>query len=344
MKISWFILCVIFLLKGYAQTGGPKEARKYFESGDFQGCLDIIQSGQFSRKEGSEWLRLKTLCHLYLNDRLAADSAAQQLLEADPTYKDRPHDDPPEMGQLLSKYESLPRMIFGMNTGWNGSFVKVDRSFSTSNSQVIYYPQDGLEKGATFHFQAGLHVQFFAHKKVGVILEPTIVRTSYKKYYQNMAGWESQNFEELQLLECPVWIRYSPTHRKWKPFIQAGINYGRLNSAFGEFSSRQKQGKQVEVVQTYDLIELRKKNQWNLCFSTGLMLRTPRAWFMVDFRYMPALTLMNKPENRYIDARLIFDQQYVDDNFRLNFYRLSLVIAPLLSRSPWGYQAVRIRK
>lgn len=335
----FFALLLSFATALYAQQSCSQrlnQAEDYFEQGRLleiealiRGCLN--QEGGFTEPEKVRAYKLLVKVAIFTDNEPKAEEEFVNLLLVDPVHILQP-EDPSELRVLRAKFRTAPVFRIEAKVGLNGSMPSVDQAFST-------FPSNGEEKEYGFPSGIGFQIDVAATRHLksgieagaGVQYRQSSYTVSADPSDVNDAGFGTEITNSQVALRFPVFVRYNLNYsylgeRPFTPYIMLGASLDYFLSA--KYTQADRSGG-TSVSLTGDDTDLKKFNQINDINASvflglgGKYTLKKGNFLLVEVRYDKALSLYNAPEQRYANARLHSDLQFVEDDLFLNFVSLN---------------------
>ncbi|GAA5026284.1 hypothetical protein GCM10011506_11660 [Marivirga lumbricoides] len=327
-----FILCFAALQNAYAQK--PKEednacvlnlerANEMYREGKIDLIIDqllpCLNGTRLNKENKVRAYRLLVITQLYFNERDAAADYMVELLKLEPEYEINENLDPTEFIQLYNRFRTYPILLVGLHAGGNYSFPTVHRNFSldnTSTSLGSYTPEMGYSVGIS------LEIPFFNKWSVLTNINYLYNKFEYDKKQYNYS--EVIYLEEQSWMEIPVEIKYYINEGDFRLYAQAGASVQylldasasitRLDSLNEELGNQTVAGPSVNMKDHRMPFNLSAKGAigftWKGVIGNGYLLGS------ISYTY--GLNDVNNPKERYSNSELLYDYNYVDNDFSMN--------------------------
>lgn len=278
----------------------------------------------FTDEEKSQAYRLLTLTYLYLNETQNAENAMLAFLKLNHYYKINEAVDPTEFINLYNQFRTRPVYLITPKLGTNVSFVQVMKNFSLDNSTKVHYNYQ-----PELSYQIGISLAIPLIPRISVIPEIYLSGKNYS-YKNNLFGYESLSFNEQQTrVQVPILLMYTLENDKWfHPFLEGGVSVnGLLNSTASmnriDHTGNEEIKKQV-TGPNINMNPQRKRLNYTAVIGTGFTYKKDRNIFIASVRYNVGLLNEVKPRMRYSNQELIYKYGYLDNDFKLNYFSLSV--------------------
>ena len=244
-----------------------------------------------------------------------------------------------------NKYYVAPRWLVGLKLGTN---------FTSPHPLTRYQvltpaSETGIEdyrKDYVFHpaysrgLQAGIILEYALRKNLSVTAQPTIgslgfqYKNSFKREEKSAADTVTLNYthrQKLNYIEMPVLLKYRFIKTKLKPYVQAGVYCGLLQSAvktLDAVSEPLEEGYKDEAI--VNIKELLTRFNVGLWIGGGIGYETGEIRLAVEVNYKHGLNNIIDKDRRYDNPELRFAYYDVFDDIKVSNVELSLkVMLPL---------------
>ncbi len=299
------------------------QAELLFEQGIIEEIPEILSGcikDGFSPEEKVRAQKLLILTYIFDNNIPEAEAVLFDFLKDNPEYVAAP-DDPAEFVLLLSGFRTIPYLSVGMFTGGNLSAANMVEHYGP------YNPGNGKGSFAMNApgFQIGAAVNAFLTDWMEVNAEALFEINSFT--YSNVQyGFAEVNLKEThQRFEFPVTATFYQIHNEWMPYLRAGMSYGILTSASGNFRRSYINNDVSGPLESLDVdITGRRRTGFvNLIAGAGIKYKIPRGHVYFDLRYYYGLSQKVIPEGRWQHDE-VFQFFTSDSNFFLDHLAFSL--------------------
>ena len=323
----YFVLALFVMLvqKGFAQTDSCiiklKNAGVGYEQGDYDGTIRMLQSAlsgcSLSREDKIQANKLLILSYLKIDNLEEADRAAERIMNLDPYYKPDKFKDDPKLSALFEKYHPAPQFRIGIRGGINLASVDVVQSYS------IVHPDNasGLDEyKKQAGFQLGLTSEYKTWKDLWLSLEFQFRQSKYEHLLYDVENTTIDYSEKLSYLDVPLSFKYYFLKGDVKPYLQAGASFSFLSGAISTTT-------RDDLKDLVDRIDLRNKFATGFLAGAGLSYAVKGIQFFMDARYVYYPDNVNKEGTRYSDPVNVFKYYYLDDDFRLDIFQVSVGVS-----------------
>jgi len=329
-------LC-IFPLTGLAQCSKTlKNAQRAFEAGKIERIplmlSECLEYGGFSRQEEIMAYRLLLDVYLFQDQEASAEFAMESLLKLEPEYNFDPTIDAPEVLYLYNSFRTRPVMRVNISSGINISVVDVMTHYTVEDeSEALgeYGGRIGTMTGGTVSFPVlgsfdiGVGAYYLGRSygygdsilntsTIGIITD-TISIVGLKQIHHT--------------IEVPVTLMYTlGIKNKWKlqPYVYGGLSFNYLVKAIGTEVSIQTPPNEKVTATLVDMTSLRNPITYNAVGGGGFRYKLGVDFLTFEFRATIGLNNVVDWRKRYSDPTLLYEYSYVDSDFRLFTYGISL--------------------
>ncbi|GAA0192039.1 hypothetical protein GCM10009122_54770 [Fulvivirga kasyanovii] len=304
-----------------------RQARTVYDEGrihELPALLESCLKNGFTDDEKTEAYRLLVLAYLYLDEAEKADEAMLALLRHNNQFQINPQADPAEFINLYNSFRTKPIFSYGIKGGGNISLVNVLSNYGVHDQRTTmgeYTPAPGYVVGGM--------IEVIVRKNLTLSGELTLAgyNLDYSNSFSNVDSVnrfiESQEITETQTwLSVPITVQYQFAGGKFNPYVLLG------GSANYLFSSSFKGETQTSIENfegaTVDLTDQRNKINFSAIAGAGIKIKVGKNHFVAEARFNYGILNQVKEENRLSNQELIFDYGYVDDDFKLNSFSVSL--------------------
>lgn len=319
------ILVLTLLLSSQSRAQNCLEsllnAQKHLDEGNTEKCLQLVQNCiSENGKESNKWqaYRLKSIAHLLQQQRDSAIQAAEMMLSIHPTYIPTNRNDPQEFIKLLQDIVVIPKFSLGLaiSTGANISRVNVLQPYLLADYKKHYKNINGIEFGT----------------EIGMSLNPNMVvqlgvLASVKKFGIEYAfsNWEVDITEKQTYLDFPLNLKYifNPT-RKLRPYLLGGVFGGYMMYDQASFHSTYLPENKQYSLNKLDMMDKRNRFNYGGNLGGGVLYKLNKGHFCFQASYFKSLANVNKAESRFSSDEQMFTYFYLDDDFRVDNFSLSV--------------------
>ncbi|MDB4533470.1 PorT family protein [Vicingaceae bacterium] len=265
----------------------------------------------------------KLLIDVYLfDDRVElAEETMEKLLVFEPEMKPNELLDSKEFTTLFDSYRTIPLFSVGITAGINYSSITVDKEFGTYNTDLY----DGIYTAPDFGFQVGLNADYLIYKNLYVNIEALFANKKFS-YKTELNTFSTLEFKESEsTLQVPLTISYHIGKGRIKPTFKAGA-YANYNfSTKSEFIRAYTENTQANITgPLIDVSPMRESITYGLIGGLGVKYKVKEAYWFLDAAYSYTLASSVNPLERYSNSELLYDYQYVDDDFSMNNIFISI--------------------
>lgn len=302
------------------------EARRFYQLGQIEKVPRTLESCMekgFSKEQKSDAYELLVLTYQYDNQPAEAEETYIDLLKHDPEYTINEKNTPNELLRLYKTYHAPPVYSIGFLGGLNLAFGQRIQSYSLSNSDekpFSEYDNDGLG------FQVGLTVKRYISKKFELNLDLIYNNIRYERTLSQLGFANIIYKEDQKIFKFPLTATYDFEMGKFSPYVRLGGGLSYLFNSEATLEREYPQTSNLPGVTGPPINILGQRNNINF-FSTagvGLKFKIPRGIIVLDARHNWYFLQQNRPSKRYENNVLVYEYHYLDDDFKLGNFSLSL--------------------
>ncbi|MCU0420599.1 MAG: PorT family protein [Cyclobacteriaceae bacterium] len=307
-------------------------ATEAFSVGHFS-TVRLMLSDSLTRKMSNEQKQrtfaMLAQVYLILDKPRTADSCYLLLLRANPEFVPTPETDPIDIVYLSQKFTTrplfTPHVRLGMPLAWATNL------FSTNTSSLATDASQSVRPNV--EFGAGIEWNYNDHFSIGT--EALLSFRSYGKRITGISLHDEVNIIDKQSwVDVPLYLKYSDSKGKWRPYGYAGAALNLLLSSRATigFINRSpslgvetpEEGVDVNTTDSRYLINR------SLLLGAGVKYKYGKDFFFAEVRYMAGLNNQTKPDQVYVrgdEGTLVPEAtkyQYVFGLFRLNAVSISV--------------------
>jgi hypothetical protein len=340
------------------------EAKKNFDAGQVEKVKEIIvrcftDFPKVSNEKKEESYKLLTESYLFSSDIDNGQKFFEKMLRINPLFE-ADSTDPGTSYDLIylsRTYRRNPLISVYANAGANYSMLEILQNYNTDNNnrRAQDYKQFTLGFNAALGFEIPVWNQFtfamecnFAMRSY--LYNDTVFMTSnLNNPRQAEYQYGTTKFNEQQLyIDIPLMVRYEhylPKFKKIIPYLYAGITPNFLLSAnlvnVERSTSRETLGggaviggENIIPVAGPDLkpyngtpaekLELRNKFNISGILGAGAKIRVGSDFIILEARYNRFILNSVNLNNRYNNKELVYQFGYVDNDFRMDNFSLTL--------------------
>jgi hypothetical protein len=320
-NIIFLLSCAMLTASVYGQDDCLlvlKKAQKNYEEGiiesipnDLSGC---IKSGLNGKDKVAAY---KLLINVYLFDdrKDLANEMMVDLLTYEPEMKPNELIDSKEFITLFESYRTIPLYSIGVTAGINYSQIGLLTEFGTYNTDLY----DGTYSSPDFGFQVGLNANYLIKNNLYANIEALFSNNKFN-YFTELNSFSTLEFNESQsTLFVPLTLSYHFGKRRLKPTLKLG-GYGVFNfSSSSEFVRTYTDNSQNNITgPRVSMSDMRNKLTYGLIGSLGVKYKVKEAYWFLDAGYAFSLKSSVDATQRISNNELVYEYQYVDDDFKVS--------------------------
>lgn len=301
-----------------------KKVQKDYEEGVIENIPKELSSCIESGLKGEDKVTAyKLLINVYLFDdrKILAEETMEKLLNYEPEMKPNVLIDSKEFITLFESYRTIPLYSIGITAGVNYSQIKLLTEFGTYNTDVY----DGTYSSPDFGFQVGLNADYLIKNNFYVNVEALFSNNKFN-YITDLNEFSTLEFKESQSkLLIPLTISYHLGKRRLKPTLKIG-GYGAFNfNTSSEFIRTYTDNSQSNITgPRVGMSSMRNKITYGLIGSLGVKYKVKEAYWFLDASYALGMRSSVNPSERFSNSELIYEYQYVDDDFQMSNILISI--------------------
>jgi len=339
-NVNRIVVCFFLLLlsiRGWTQEDCAsvlKKAQSYYVDGELERIPVLLKScmeSGFYRQEKIEAYKLLISTYLFQDMDNKADSIMLKLLQYEPEVTMNRNEDI-EFIKLFETYQTQPSFSLGLTAGMNAPMIQFINTYTTSGygslSNIRSSPLPGAEFGLNFGHSLGreLYLKYGANFR--------------KLSYTNVLDLDDSTFttfEESTLsVDFPISFSISLKTKKnvFKPYFKLGLT-PTLLFMDDAYVQKQLESQNIEDISGPKIDMLNERRMFNLISSVslGVKYKIPRAFISFEVQFNRSLMNQWSGNPRYSVGLLTYNYQYVDQDFRINFFSFSLGYDYLLYKS-----------
>lgn len=327
-RLFFLILLILKVAIGQSQDCEEtlNKATAEFDAGRFYGLPSLLKpclDNGFSSEQKVRAYLLLTQAYLVLEDPIAAEDSYLKLLKADPEYLPSKEKDPIDVFYLSKKFTATPIFTPHFRVGINTSWTSVIYNVGTDP-----YPE--VSKKSIFKpgYLIGGGMDWNVTDNWSLCGEANYSFKSFKKNTRNISGDDGLTVVEKQnWLDIPVYVKYSKSTGKIRPFAYGGFAINLLLSDRASLEGVDRspsQGNVQSSIEPGDSKLTSKRNFMNraILLGGGVKYKVGKDFVFVDVRCMPGLSNLVKPDENYlVDGQLdnaTTKYRWVSDLYRIN--------------------------
>lgn len=329
MKKQTHLLFMVAFLAGFctlqanAQTDSCaiklKNANTGYDQGDYDGTIKLLQSAlqecRLDKNEKIQANKLLIMSYLKVDNLEAADNTAADIMKIDPYYKPDKFKDDPKLSALFDKYQPIPSFRIGFSAGINGTSIDVENTYSIVHDDEA--SADLASYDSKTGFQLGLAGEYRVFKNLWVQLEGQFRQSSYEHVLDSVEGTTINYSEKLSYFDIPLSVKYYIMDKTFAPYVEAGATFSFMTNAL----STTERDDQKDIVNRTDY-----RNTYMTGFfgGAGVAYRMKGVSVFAAFRYTYFGDNVNKEGTRYDDLTNVFKYYYIDDDFCMDNWQISV--------------------
>lgn len=298
-------------------------ARSTYEQGRLHELPDLLKAclnNGFTQQEKVEAYKFLALSYIYLEEPEKADEAMLNLLQTDHYFEINEAVDPAEFVALYKTFRTHPIYRIGVKAGPNATWPNLISSNGSSDGTGEYIYKPGFQVGLAFEIplssklilnpELQFQAKSFSYSQKGVELTPDTIF--------NISSIEKQNW-----LSLPVTVQYLIGKSKLNPYVAIGVSLDYLLTAT-QTPHKLREGYQDVKEESIDIINQRKKINYNLVASAGVKYKITGGFLVADVRILYGLSALNDKSMIYTNPQIYNNYNFVDGIFRQSSVSLNV--------------------
>jgi Outer membrane protein beta-barrel domain len=344
MCLRKFLVAVLFSL-GVIVSHAQNEceltltrATEEFNAGHLYGIPSMLNDC-LNKHQNREWRQRAYLLlaetYLLLEDPLGAENSYLEVLHANPEYLTDPQRDPIDLVYLSKKFTATPIFAFYAMLGPNISPMRVIHDVTIGGepqTQQSYNVRLGWQLGGGLDFNYDDNLTFSAGFNY--------VFTGFQHVTTDLFG---PNKDIVEFLDRQTWavvpltVRYSHAVGNIRPYGYAGysanfllrdkgiINVFNRDSRISTTESTNEELASADAeTPNLNLSEHRQRFNGSFLLGGGVKYKYKLDFFFVDVRYSFGIKNVANAQNRFNNYAEGLPYPYVDDDFRMDNFAISL--------------------
>ncbi|MDH5397755.1 MAG: outer membrane beta-barrel protein [Cyclobacteriaceae bacterium] len=315
-------------------------ANEEFDAGHFYNVPrllnDCLKGNGLTREQKLQAYYLLTRTYLYLDVPDSADYSYLEFLRIDPEYQAEESRDPIDIVYLAEKFTTSPVFSLWGKGGANLNQAIVVHPWGIGNTSLS---EENYKIGGGFQLSGGAELHLGDYFSVGIDL-----RTGLNEYTfsEGLFSDDSVHTRDRSIWgDVPVFVKYTYKGKQYSPYILAGFESNFLMSSkliIPEFMNIEGAKSETSQEPKIDMMKGRNFYSKSLLFGAGVLYKVGYNYICLELNYSTGLDNLSRPEGKYdgitveaedgIYKRLNYHVPgkfgYVDDDFRLNHFRLNI--------------------
>ena len=314
------------------------QATEEFNAGHLYG-IPAMLNDCINKNQKSEWRQRAYLLlaetYLLLEDPIGAENSYLEVLRANPEYVTDPQRDPIDLVYLSKKFTATPIFAFYAMLGANTSPMRVIHDVTIggeAQTQQSYKLRLGWQIGGGIDYNYNDNITFSAGFNY--------VFTGFQHVTTDLFG---PNKDIVEFLDRQTWavvpltIRYTHGVGKVRPYGYAGYSanfllrdkgiinvYNRdTRASTNEDASEELASAEAETP-NLNLNDHRQRLNGSFLLGGGVKYKYKLDFFFVDVRYSFGIKNITNSENRFNNYSQGLPYPYVDDDFRMDNFAVSV--------------------
>jgi opacity protein-like surface antigen len=313
-------------------------ATEEFNAGHLYG-IPAMLNDCINRNQNSEWRQRAYLLlaetYLLLEDPIGAENSYLEVLRANPEYVTDPQRDPIDLVYLSKKFTATPIFAFYAMLGPNTSPMRVIHDVTIGGE-----PQTQQSYKLILGWQIGGGVDYNYNDNITFSAGFNYVFTGFQHVTTDLFG---PNKDIVEFLDRQTWavvpltVRYTHGVGKVRPYGYAGysVNFllrdkGIINVYNRDTRVSTNEGAPEELASAeaetpnLNLTDHRQRLNGSFLLGGGVKYKYKLDYFFVDVRYSFGIKNITNSENRFNNYSEGLPYPYVDDDFRMDNFAISV--------------------
>ena len=326
-RLFFFILSFIFMRVVLSQsscTQNLNEAENAYKEGRLKDIETLINpcllQHRFLKAESIRAYKLLTLLHLYNDEYDKAETSFLNLIHTQHEYPIDYENDPTVFIDFYKKYRTKPIFRISFNVGLTNTRPDIIETFGTYDTSE---PDRNSLYSSSLGPQFGVGIEYNLFWNVDVVGEVNLANRILKIEEQSdfIGGYTLNTTEEQRWLEFPLYLRVGRSIKNYIPYAYFGASFNYLTrSVVADGSRDQVKKTDIDLIQN----DLRDRINGSFVAGIGVKLKTQNNFVKLDLRYSQGRSNVVDQSGRYNNRELVFELGHVDNNFRQNFFSLTV--------------------
>ncbi|NMM49328.1 porin family protein [Marinigracilibium pacificum] len=301
-----------------------RQAQQLYEVGHFKDIPSLLENcinGGFTKEEKVQALKLLVLTDIFMDNWYEADTSMVDFLHAKPDYEVNPDFDPSEFINLYNSFRTWPAWSFGFKIGSNISTINITELYGVDNTIA-----DSSSSSINPGLQIGIIGEHMINESLHAFAEIQFSQNNFTKT-SRLFDYNQQEVKENQTwFGIPFGLRYTFKGKKIRPFIYLGGDVSYLMSSIGNVTRLGSFETRPIVSPNFDYVNSGVRNRLNVSAigGFGIKIKTGIHNVIIDVRGQKGFPNLSTVDNRFGDRELLYRFGYVDDDFQLNSFSLSV--------------------
>ena len=329
LPYTLFLILFLLSINSFAQESACafklEEAEALYETGildSIPSMLRLCIDDGFDNEELARAYKLLILTYLFEDNEEMAELTMNKFLRKFPKYELKVTD-PVEFTYLYKSYQTIPVYSIGVIGGVNYTYVRIIEPYPISIVENEDYSGEYSVSGTNIQF--GLQFKRYLTEEIEINLDAMYCKKSFKYEIEQLYS-KTEYTENLSLLSFPLTGTYDFNFSVLTPYLRAGINVDYMFGAKADFLKMNTGKFPGEDLKETDIDILNDRNEINISavVGGGLKYNIKKGYVMLDLRYQFGFMNNVNDDNRYINDLKWGSFGYVDDDFALNNFFVSV--------------------
>lgn len=242
---------------------------------------------------------------------------------------------------------SLEKFSLGVSGGINSSLViPLSRNSVFSSQTPDEFEKDYDSFYKNMGMQMGFVLMYDISKFIKISLQPLSADYVYK--YSNIYQWtgntilqyETQYSQKLRFFEIPLIGGFYLNYKKFQPYFQAGVYYGRLINGVTDMSvietstNLSGSSQSLNYSTSANSSSLYQKNHYGVLGGAGIAYLLGKTRIGIEANYRILLSNLNTVETSFANNQVVSGGYDVPDKFKFSNLGISLnIVVPLMCKN-----------
>ncbi|GEM_PF-6110761 len=333
-SILCFFICFLQLKSQENCLEALRVARELHENGQHDSVIKLLQTKlsqcPYNKQELEQVYKILAASYFEIDEIEEGNKLIYKILRSNPNFRANYGIDPAAFTHQIDRFEVLSTLDVGAKMGISSLLVEVKKARSLLDTADMSEPYITDDPPMVSFF-----ARYYFSKRFTLNMEVNYQTNSFEKWFSTRNETvEIDYIETLRQVKIPVSLAFSPFHFRSVYFwLFGGGSFTVYSQSEYELSTtftvNNPGGKPIGGGPTESgTLPNNYRNGYYSSLFAGIMIefRRNNFCFFADLRYNYALQDYSKPENRYLDPKIILERQFVSDDIRLHSFELSLGI------------------
>jgi hypothetical protein len=236
--------------------------------------------------------------------------------------------DPVEFVYLFESYKTKAFVSLGITLGSNFTNPRIIEPWFVGGNDT----KNSSSNSTGIGFHLGLNLSRYITNRIFMNLGFNYMESKYSFtdeitniYKDEVLGTSKTTYNEnITRFDIPFTIAYELSSRSVNLYFCAGFSIGKINNVTGIASRTFSEDLPPVTSADLSMTDLRENLIYSNIFGSGLKIKVPRGYLVCDLRYYYGLNNIIKPETRNEITELWSTYYYLDDDYALNSYLITI--------------------